>query len=352
MKNQFITLIIFSILFIAGCKDDDNSSRGNFENGIFILNEGQFQVGNGSITYYDDNADTTALEIFSSVNGRPLGDIVQSIAFDDTQGYIVVNNSNKVEVVDANTFEEIATVTGLELPRDILIINDNKAYISQWGTDGVSGSIQIMDLNTNSISGSIDITGGGPDKLKMVNGSVYVGYSGGFGVDQLITIIDPNTDTVIEDIDIDNGFNTDDMVLDSEGNLWALSLGYYDWMNAVTIPSVITAFNPTDHSVVKEFELSTTAGDLQINADGDQLFFILGGEIVSMDTSNDVLELTTIANDAYFYGLGYDADKKRLYAGDGGDFVSSGSVLMYDESGNALGTIPAGVGPGAIFTGK
>lgn len=338
------------------CKDDDNNDNGTttakYETGIFIVNEGAFTQGNASVTFYDAAADSTAANIFSDTNGRPLGDVAQSMTFHNEYGYIVVNNSNKVEVVDANTFEEVATITGFNFPRQFLPINNDQAYVSQWGSDGFSGSIKIIDLNTFSITDSIITGGNGADKMTMIDDKVYVGQNGGYGVDNHFVRIDPNTGIVLDSIYSE--FNPSDFIQDKNGLIWGLSLGAYNWTTTEDSPAKITAYNPSDLSIAKEFELSqsTYSTDLKIDAAGDKLYFIIGTEILEMDVDDTTLSLTTFASGSNFSCLGYDTAEGRIYAGIAPDFSSAGTMNVYNENGDLLETINAGVGPGEIVVKK
>jgi hypothetical protein len=350
-KHLFGFLILFIAIAFMSCKKDSVENEvGQYEQGIFIVNEGQFGVGNGSISYYDDEADSTALEIFQAVNNRPLGDVVQSIAFHNDYAYIVVNNSNKIEVVNANTFEEVATISGFQLPSHFMAVSDSKAYVSQWGWNGSSGSIQIIDLNSNTVTDSIMTGGGGPNKIYMFDNKVYVGHNGGFGSDELFAIVNPVSDEVIETIS--TNYNPDEMATDANGNIWVLSRGYFDFVTYDSYPAYLTAYD-SNHNVLKDFELpGNYPSDLFISADKNQLFFILNGEVLSVDANSSTLDMAVVANETYFYSLGYDAGERKLYVGDAIDYVSQGNVRVYDESGILLNTIDAGVVPGEINTSK
>lgn len=348
-KHLFGFLVLFISLAFLSCEKDSND-KVRYENGIFIVNEGQFGTGNGSITFYDEAADSSAFEIFQRTNDRPLGDVVQSITFHNGYAYIPVNNSNKVEVVNATTFEEVATISDLFFPSHFIAINDNKGYVSQWGWDGRSGSIQIIDLNSNMVIDSIVTPAGGPNKLYMFDDKVYVGHSGGLGFDESFSVVNPASDEVVETIS--TNYNPDEMAQDADGNIWVMSRGYFDFATYDSYPAYLTAYD-SNHNVLKDFELpGNYPSDLIINADGDKLFFILNGEIISINTDNNTLDMTVVANDAYFYSLGYDADERKLYAGDPVDYVSQGNVKVYNESGNLLNTIDAGVSPGEINASK
>ena len=61
------------------------------------MNEGNFQLGNASVDVFDKTTGSISRSVFQSSNDRPLGDIAQSMLIDADTGYIVINNSGKVE---------------------------------------------------------------------------------------------------------------------------------------------------------------------------------------------------------------------------------------------------------------
>src|SRR5687768_17364874 len=94
-------LPITSLVFTA-CDPEKAPAvpKGEYEKGVIILNEGNFQKGNSSVSFYNRDSKTVTHDIFTLVNARPLGDVAQSIAAHKDRAYMVVNNGNKIEVVD------------------------------------------------------------------------------------------------------------------------------------------------------------------------------------------------------------------------------------------------------------
>ncbi len=351
MKSNLLSLFILSVIFLlTSCSDDDNSSdnnsndAGKYSKGIFFINEGTFGVGNGSISFYDGS--TVEHQIFANTNTRPLGDVVQDLYFHDNKGYIVVNNSNKLEIVNQSDFTELATITGLKLPRYFIPSAPGKGYISTWGEDGVSGKIQILDLETEMITDSISTGGGGPEKMKIIGDKIYIGHSGGWGVDSVVTVIDPFNNNIIQTLE--PGYNPGEIVQDALGNVWVLSYGKIDWVTNESVNGRLTAYNPQTFEMVKDFELpGTFPSSLVINENGNTLYFIFNGEIVSQNINDDILALNTVVSGSY-YGLGFHDSK--LYVGDAKDFVSEGTVYLYEENGMLSDSLAAGIAPnGFVF---
>ena len=96
-------LVTFSFL-VASCSQDDEGiplPLGAYEYGFLVTNEGPFQNGSGTVSFVSDDYLFVDNEIFNQVNSSDLGNIVQSMGFHGDQAYIVVNNSNKIEVYES-----------------------------------------------------------------------------------------------------------------------------------------------------------------------------------------------------------------------------------------------------------
>ena len=99
--------------------------------GLFITNEGMFQYGNASLSYYDPETKQVENEVFRRANGFKLGDVAQSMTIRDGVGWVVVNNSHVIFAIDINTFKELGRITNLSSSRYMHFISDEKAYVTQ-----------------------------------------------------------------------------------------------------------------------------------------------------------------------------------------------------------------------------
>src|SRR5688572_26424296 len=120
-----------TVLSSCGKEDDDPIADREFGNGVFVTNEGQFQKSNGDVSFIDKPSKAVEQTLFLTVNGRPAGDVVQSMTFHNGKAYIIVNNSNKIEIANAATFKSEGVINGLKQPR-YMVISNNKAYVSSW----------------------------------------------------------------------------------------------------------------------------------------------------------------------------------------------------------------------------
>ncbi len=336
--------ILFSFLtaswLLSSCGENDCCvpvPAGEYAQGIFVVNEGPFG-GTGTISWHNPDTGETQDSLFEKANnGAVLGQFVQSLTFHNGKGYIVVNGANRVVVVDAETFEFLDTIGGLALPRYFLPLDDNTAYISQWGLDGLTGSVAKVDLNTNSVIKTIP-TGIGPDKMLRRADRVYVANSGGYGVDASITeILTANDQVQIKPIP--TGKNPSTLAWHDQ-KLFYLCKGYFldanpiGWLNfeANTGPGL---------------EVPSYSDDLQVDPDNGDLFFIGGGNVYRGNASNLEGSLSILfAQSAY--GLGFDSAQNLLYCADAKDFASAGEVVVYTTSGTQTSRFRCGIAPGEV----
>ena len=147
-----ILLLAFISLMSASCMNDDSLrdfeklNQNNTEEGVFIVNEGNFMYSNASLSYYNPKTKVTTNDVFYKTNALPLGDVAQSITINDSIAYVVLNNSGKIYIINTKTFKYTGKITGLTSPRFIHLINENKAYVS----DLYAKSISIIDLQSNT----------------------------------------------------------------------------------------------------------------------------------------------------------------------------------------------------------
>ncbi|HEY8935460.1 MAG TPA: DUF5074 domain-containing protein, partial [Cyclobacteriaceae bacterium] len=169
--HNFLTLISILALAVA-CKDDENP-KGEFSSGIWIINEGAFGHSNSSVSSYNPSTGAVQQDLFGlKNNGKALGDVAQSITINGNLAYIVIDNDNKIEVVNANTFVSSYTLDGLALPRYLTVYN-GKGYLTEWVNFSDSSRVSVIDLSKHTVTTSVK-TGFGAENIIEVNGKLYV----------------------------------------------------------------------------------------------------------------------------------------------------------------------------------
>jgi len=339
MKKQ---LLLISIIFlIAACSKDDNDQPGSYltGNGVFVVNEGNFMGGNGSISFYSYDSLKIYNDLFINANGRPLGDVPNSLAISGERIYIVVNNSGKIEVADKNTLESIKTISGLKAPRIISIISSSKAYVSSIYSD----SLAIINLTDNTISGYINLRRSS-EAIAVISHKAFVSnWVGG----KEVMVINTDNDKVIDSVEVAN--EPESMVIDKDKTLWVLCNG--GWMreyNAELI-AVNTSTNDIERRLVFPSKLSSPSC-LQIDGTGSTLFYLETGVHKLRTDASSIPSATYIAESGhYFYKLGINPVNGDILITDAVDYQQRGHLLIYKNDGTFEYDLMADIIPGMMY---
>lgn len=352
-RKLLVIISLFATVLIQSCSDDPNVAKPG-EEGFFILNEGGFPNENASLSFYDRETNKVTNNVFASANGRPLGIQAQSLTVFEGKAYIIVQGSSKIEVIDADDYTSIATITDeIENPRYFLGISSTKGYVSDWGADGVTGTVKVIDLSTNEVTKSIP-TGQGANRMLKVNNLVYVTNNGGYGFDNTVVIINSNTDEVGETITV--GDNPNGILSDADGNLWVTSSGAIayneDWTVNEANSTKGAVSKITSNAEVLRLDMASVsyggAGGLSISPDGKTIYYQFEGNIYSMSTSSTTLPTTAFATN-FYYGFSVDPFTGNVIGTVAPNFSSAGSIEVLGSDGNLLETFTVGIGPNGCY---
>jgi len=351
IRLSFRLLAFAGILALTSCgKEDSSTPSADYSKGIFIVNEGKFTDGTGTITYFDPQSHETKQDLFGLVNEKPLGNIAQSMCIFNGKGYIVVNNAGKVEVVDIKTFKSLGTITQLHNPSQFLVIDSTKAYVSDW-----AGNVAVVNLKTDSVTKKIQ-AGTGPDALLKSGNMVYVANEGGFGSDNTVMVINTQADEVIKTITV--GDMPVDLFDDGRGNVWVLckGIGYNGYPLATDTKGRLVRINKATNEMDFYMEFQTTSDhpDRPVyDKQHQKIYFLYNNSIYRFNLAqvdNPIMEV--VVSNKRYYTLGFEDKTGYVYATDARDYVSSGMVYRYDPATtNLIDSIPAGITPHAIVFG-
>ncbi|MFN0050242.1 MAG: YncE family protein, partial [Cytophagales bacterium] len=328
----------------------------NFKNGFFVVCEGTYGFGNASVSYYDNEKKQIFNDVYKSVNGNDLGDQLQSMAIFNGFGYLVIQNSQKIEVVDIANFKSIATIesSSLSSPRYFVAINAKKAYISDWNAD----ALVIIDLRTNQVAGSIAV-GSDPDQMVLTNGYLFVansGYASTNNNDNRISVIDTATDKLIQHINV--GDRPLSMAVDQSGKLWVACAGFKKYNNQGEFSAESTAgslyqINPSNFKVEKNFTFPNyddNPKNLAINPVSGDVFYTNKGKVYKQTTEGETLEKTLVI-DRNFSGLAFENKNNFGIIGcESPNYTSSGKIIFYNNKFLAFDSATVGIGPNAIIS--
>lgn len=346
-------LVLLSFLFFTSCRDDDDTTflveeeetqlRGDYDQGILVSNEGPFGTGTGTVSFISENFETVNQAIYNQVNNDDLGNIVQSIGFNDDTAYIVANNSHQIKVVNRYTFEEIATITeGLNNPRYFIAIGDT-GYVSNWGDpfDNNDDYIAVVDLNTNTVSSSIPVDFG-PEKLGVSGTTLFVAHQGGYGQNNLVSVINSTNNEVSTTITVGDVPNSMQFV---GTNLWVLCGGNSSYTGNETIGSLVK-IDITTNEVSQTLQFNLTEHPSHLSLNNNTLYYSLNGAVYPFEVTDTELSSNSIIEGFFYFMTTKDG---KLYATDAGDFQSNGFLKVYDlttfveEQNIEVGIIPGGV---------
>lgn len=357
VSNKIFVLLL--VIFAAGCQKDkvDDKAGTYIESGsAIVVNEGAFGSNNGSISFIDRNG-TVSNNIFELANaGTSIGDVVQSYTVVDNKGIICVNNSDKIEIVDAKTFKRLATIADAsktDYVRHAVGVTDNKAYVSNGN---MAGTVLVINLNNNTIEKTINV-GNGPEQMALSNDKVYVCNSGGWDIDSTISIINTANDSVISNLVV--GDIPTKIVKDALGYLWVLCSGQSDYSSWPDITKLTAAklvrINPTNNSIDKSFNLINAGGmsyqmHLAIGNNGRTVYYSINNTVYALEINSSTLPSTSLFTKSGMYGLAASPYNKQIWALQAPNFSSSGYVFRYNETGSLIDSIRVGIGPNsAVF---
>lgn len=346
LKILFLAVIL---QFSYSCsKEKQVNGDTGFAHGVFIVNEGAYNSNNGSISHYDKKSSMVSPHIFATVNGRSPGDVVQSFAVIGDMGFIVVNNSQKVEVVDLESFDSLGTILGVDYPRYILGVSDNKAYLSDGNLEGY---VWVIDLSSLMITDRISV-GQGPETLLKSGDHVFVANSGGWDRDNTVSVIDIQTDEVSNSIKV--GMGPTDLVRDVNGDIWVFCNGFFSfdqkWNLIVEDFPRLIRIDGTSFSITADHEIITTGGffspnRLAVSMDGNSLYFLELGGIYKMNIADSEPPLSPFIPGSY-YGIDVDPANGDIYALPV-IFNANGNASVYSNDGNLIHSFEVGIGPNA-----
>lgn len=307
---------------------------------IFVINEGNFMYGNATLSCLDTVKNDIQNDIFYKTNGLPLGDVAESMTIWKNKGYIVVNNSGKVYIIDTRNGKYIGKITGLTSPRFVHFVNDEKAYI----TDLYAGKISIFNPATGLVTGFIATSSHhSTEEMVQYGNLVFVTCWSG---DHSVLVINTLDDQIIAELQ--TGSQPCGIVLDRFKKIWVLCQSQPG--NNSANKAQLQRIDPDKMLIDKSFNFSFGEKPVKLAMDemGENLLFILGNSVYKLSVLADGLPEHPYINlqSTILYGLGVDPNNGNIYVSDALDYQQTGTIYRYAKSGRLLGRFKAGIIPG------
>ena len=354
MKKQFAPFIV-GLALLAACNPgkEDETPVPALTTGVFVLSEGQFGAGDGAVSVFDKATKAVKVDAFGSANnGAKLGDVVQSMGVQGSRGYIVVNASKKIEVVNLPDFKTAGTITGLDQPRYFTSTSATRGYVTEWRgpyTGYLPGVLSILDLSTNTVASRVTV-GRNPEQLLALGGKIYVPNS----LDNTISVVDEAAGTLSSTITVADGPSS--MVADKDGNIWVLCSGFVTYLSVPPYTATrvsngaLIRFSPT--SPATQFKLTFPAtsgpGKLRINPAKDQLYYSFAGAEYQMSIGATALPAAPFIR-RNFTGFAIDPRDNTVFGGISPSYNSNGRFIRYQATGAAIDSFEVKVGPNGFL---
>ena len=345
-------LLLYLILLPTACMEWDYGLEEDFNatgKGLFICNEGNFQYGNATLSYYDPESKSVQNEVFYRANAMKLGDVAQSMVIRDGIGWVVVNNSHVIFAIDIDTFKEVGRITNLTSPRYIHFLSDEKAYVTQiW-----DNRIFIVNPKRYEITGYIDIPNmtmesGSTDQMVQLGKYVYVNC---WSYKNRILKIDTETDQVVDELTV--GIQPTSLVMDCNNKLWTVTDGGYAGSPYGHEAPSLYCINIDDGKFEVEKQFKFKFGDwpseVQLNGSKDKIYW-LNDDVWEMDVNADRVPVRPFLpyNGTLYYGLTICPHTGDVYVADAIDYVQQGKVYRYSKDRVLLDEFYVGIIPGAF----
>ena len=334
-------LFAATLLFTTSCRTDDPidepQPKGAYENGIFLSNEGNFGSPTATVSFISNDL-SIENKIYSANNGGAvLGDVLQNIGVNGDNAYLILNNSNKIEIVNRYTFKKVATVSDqVSQPRYIAFAGNN-FYVTN--SSGSSKFVNVYNSTTNALVKKIDLTSSG-ERIVEASGKIFV-QNASFGSGKKITIINPTSNTVEKEVTVPNG--NIKKTISTGGNVYTIA--------STSTDSYIYKLSPTG-AISSTITLTGIANGNNLEIDGTKFFFSSGAKVYSMDLSSTVIPTTpvlTLTDNSWSALYGFSVIDGKIYISNANGFTADSTVEIYSTAGTLLKTVTAGRGTNGFY---
>jgi len=314
----------------------------NYDGRLYILNGGNWNANNASLSYYDFKTETMFSKVFENENGSGLGDSAEQILIYGSKMYVTVTTSNRLVVLDLDgklikEFNPVTTDNEPVNPR-CMVADNGKVYVSYF----YAHSVAALDTASLEIGEEVKV-GRYPEQLTVANGKIYVANSGGndypnYG--NTVSVITPSTMTVEKEIEV--VFNPVGVASDSEGDVYVISWADHGQTTDQTLQridgstgEVTTIGKATKMSIVNDKIYTIWGQYYNSPGAGYQVFDALTERVI---TDNFITDGTSIASPN---ALAVDPQTEKIYI-TYFDYVSTSSLYVFSADGKLEKTLDTG----------
>ena len=344
LKLNYLLIALAFVATLASCHKDkvvpDTGTPGSQRIGLYVLNQGGFFANNSTLTYYDYATKALIPDQYTVANSAKIGDTGNDAGIYGSKMFIVVNNSNVIDVVSANNAKLIKQIT-LSQPRSVVFYKNN-AFVTSY-----NNTVSVIDTASLTITKTINV-GRSPEQMVVANGKLYVANSGGLdypNVDKTVSVIDLTTLTESKKVTVIA--NPVTITADTYGNVYVLSLGDYGAVKAgMTVIDNTTDVVKSQTNLNLGYNIPVTAlGDFVYYATGDNKIAVYNAKTQAAASANFITDGTTITAP---YAITTDSSTGEVFVTDAKDYSSNGVLYAFDKTGKKEYSITVGINPGKI----
>lgn len=341
MKFSKLFLIALSVSLFVSCSNDDNNNtpKGVYDKGFFILNEGTTQA---TVSFSSNDLSTFTKDVYSTVNGNDiLGKFAQNIFFNGDNAYIISGGANNITVVNRYTFKLITKIeTGLKNPR-YGVVKDGKAYVTNANTysyeNAATGDtddyVAVINLATNTLESKIDLNSTA-NRVVLKDGKLYITDS----YNDKLLVVDIATKKL--DAPVQIGLNAD-CIEEDNGVLYILKGGFG---NSSELVKVKIADKTTSKITFPESLNGAGFMDLE----DSKIYYTVGSSVYMINTNATAASTTAIVTTPATYIYGFAVNNGRIYVAQG-NFKTDGKAYIYNLAGALQKELTTGIGSNGFY---
>ncbi|MGL5937749.1 MAG: hypothetical protein ACRCY5_03370 [Phocaeicola sp.] len=253
-----------------------------------VVSEGQFMYGTASLTRLSVLG-SVENDIFRRINGKPIGDVAQSMTRIGNCYYVPLNNSRKVEVFDVDNYQSVETMS--------INLNTIPMYIAHLGGDSIAvtdqtsknSRLMIMDINHGKARDPLRRTislEGRSFQTRLIGNKLWVGgdrlwvFDRGNLNEKGKRILTYQDGRVIQTIDFSK------IVVDKNNLVWVL--GCYVDPTTYSNRTFLLCIDPETEKTVKEIDLTALklnswVSCIDISPDLSTIYFNAARKIYAFD---------------------------------------------------------------------
>ncbi|GEJ44495.1 YncE family protein [Chryseobacterium sp. ON_d1] len=330
----FAVVLLFNISSCTSSSEEFEVSPITYQNGYFISNEGNFNSQGAKVTFVTRDLSLKQDDVYGYNNNKEiLGDVLQTIGLNGNKAYLVMNNSNKIVVVDRYTFKKLGVITDqIDNPRGIAFANDF-IYVANTNFSTNAKSITKYKASDYTFVSKINMTEVS-DKTVEAGGNVFVqNASSGYG--NKITYINTSNDSKTE-ITVPNG---------QIGNTVSYKSNVYTISSTATDSYIYKISGTGTLTPVVTLTGIPSATNLQI--DNDKLYFSSANKVYTTSLATPTVPssplLTAADGGPYFTLYGFNVIDGRIFASDVKQFTQESEMVVYSAAtGSKIITIKTG----------